>query len=132
MWLTIIARRSWLCFYRQDFVTYDFKVTFKYDYIKRDTGLPQGTNDQAGQDAFNQGKADNEQSRTEVYDGFQTVNWAEYEASSGLQLKDGDVDNINLGPVEAYCSEDGAVVRKCEPSDTSCKKDTGSVTKCSE
>jgi len=107
-------------------------VTFSYDYIKRDTGLAQGTNDQAGQDAFNQEKADNEQSRTEVYEGFESVNWSEYQASSGLELKDNNVENINLGPVEAYCSEDGAVVRKCESSDISCNKDTGSITKCSK
>ena len=107
-------------------------MTFQYTYIKRDTGLAQGTNDQAGQDAFNQEKADNEQSRTEVYEGFEKVNWSEYQASSGLELKDNNVENINLGPVEAYCSEDGAVVRKCESSDTSCNKDTGSITKCSK
>jgi len=107
-------------------------VTFNYNYIKRDTGLEQGTNDQAGQDAFNQEKADNEQSRTEVYEGFETVNWSEYQASSGLELKDYNVANINLGPVEAYCSEDGAVVRKCESSDTSCNKDIVSITKCSK
>ena len=108
------------------------KVTLRYTYIKRDTGLTQGTNDQAGQDAFNQVKANNEQSRTEVYEGFEKVNWAEYKASSGLELKDNNVENLNIGPVEAYCSEDGAVVRKCESSDSSCNKDTGSITKCSK
>ncbi|KAL9972183.1 hypothetical protein ACROYT_G018440 [Oculina patagonica] len=106
------------------------EVTIKYDYIKRDTGLTQGTNDQAGQDAYNQAKQDAETERTEVYDGLQTVNWVEYQASSGLELKDQNVDNFNLGPVEAYCSEDGAIVEKCEPSDVTCNKDTGSVTKC--
>lgn len=110
----------------------DFKVSFKYDYIKRDTGLAQGTNDDAGQDAFNEAKANYESLRTEVYEGFEKVNWSEYQASSGLELKDNNVENINLGPVEAYCSEDGAVVRKCESSDSSCNKDTGSITKCSK
>ena len=110
----------------------NFKVTFRYTYINRDTGLAQGTNDQEGQDAFNQEKANNEQDRTDVYQGFQTVNWAEYQASSGLELKDYNVDNLNIGPVEAYCSEDGAVVRKCESRDSSCNKDTGSITKCSK
>lgn len=115
-----------------NFISCDFKVTIKYDYIKRDTGLTQGTNDQAGQDAYNQAKQDAETERTEVYDGLQTVNWVEYQASSGLELKDQNVDNFNLGPVEAYCSEDGAIVEKCEPSDVTCNKDTGSVTKCSK
>ena len=107
-------------------------MTFRYTYIKRDTGLAQGTNDQAGQDAFNQEKANNEQDRTDVYQSFETVNWSEYQASSGLELIDYSVENLNIGPVEAYCSEDGAVVRKCESSDTSCNKDTGSITKCSK
>lgn len=110
----------------------DSKVSFKYDFIKRDTGLVQGTNDDAGQDAFNEAIANYESLRTEVYEGFEEVNWSEYQASSGLELKDNNVENINLGPVEAYCSEDGAVVRKCESSDSSCNKDTGSITKCSK
>lgn len=83
-----------------------------------------------------------EQSRTDVYNGLLQVNWAEYKASSGLELKGYNVDNFNLGPVEAYCSEEGAVVKKCETADlncfaapgTSCKcnKDTGAITKCSK
>jgi len=110
----------------------DFKVSCKYNFIERDTGLAQGTNDDAGQDAFNEAKANYESLRTEVYEGFEKVNWSEYQASSGLELKDNNVENINIGPVEAYCSEDGAVVRKCESSDSSCNKDTGSITKCSK
>lgn len=110
----------------------DSKVSCKYNFIKRDTGLVQGTNDDAGQDAFNEAIANYESLRTEVYEGFEEVNWSEYQASSGLELKDNNVENINLGPVEAYCSEDGAVVRKCESSDSSCNKDTGSITKCSK
>ena len=67
-----------------------------------------------------------------MYNGLLTVNWVEYKASSGLELKDYDVDNFNLGPVEAYCSEDGAVVEKCDSVDGTCNQDTGSVTKCSK
>ena len=115
------------------------KVTFNYDYIEKDTGLTQGTNDQAGQNAFNEQKAKMETSRTEVYEGLKLINWGEFQASSGLELKDKNVDNFNLGPVEAYCSEDGAVVKKCSQADLNCfdppctcNKDTGSVTKCSK
>ena len=115
------------------------KVTFNYDYIEKDTGLTQGTNDNAGQVAFNTEKAKLEQSRTDVYNGLKKINWAEFQASSGLELKDNNVDNFNLGPVEAYCSEDGAVVKKCTEEDINCfeppckcNKDTGSITKCSK
>ena len=115
------------------------KVTFNYDYIEKDTGLTQGTNDKAGQDAFNAQKAKMEKSRTEVYDGLKLINWGEFQASSGLELKDKNVDNFNLGPVEAYCSEDGAVVKKCSEVDLNCfdppckcNKDSGSITKCSK
>jgi len=121
------------------FINCVFKVTFNYDYIEKDTGLAQGTNDKAGQDAFNQKKAAMETSRTEVYDGLKTINWVEFQASSGLQLKDNNVENFNLGPVEAYCSEDGAVVKKCSEDDLNCfeppckcNQDTGSITKCSK
>ena len=116
-----------------------FKVSIRYDYLDKDTGLTPGTNDQAGQTAFNNAKAKVEQSRTEVYNSLQTINWAEFQASSGLDLKDKDVKNFNLGPVEAYCSEDGAVVKKCDEADINCftppcrcNKDTGTVTKCSK
>ena len=115
------------------------KVTFNYDYIDKDTGLTQGTNDKAGQDAFNVQKTKVEKSRTEVYDGLKQIKWGEFQASSGLELKDKNVDNFNLGPVEAYCSEDGAVVKKCSEIDLQCNdppckcnKDTGSITKCSK
>ena len=51
-----------------------------------------------------------ETERTEVKDGLQTVNWVDFKSSSGLELKDYNVDNFKLGPAETYCSEDGAVV----------------------
>ena len=115
------------------------KVTFNYDYIDKDTGLTQGTNDQAGQDAFNKKKVEMETQRTQVYDGLKKINWGEFQASSGLELKDKNVDNFNLGPVEAYCSEEGAVVKKCSEADIKCNdppckcsQDTGSITKCSK
>jgi len=105
----------------------------------KDTGLPQGTNDQAGQDAFNQKKQEAEQTRTNIYNSLKNVNWGEFQASSGLELKDRDVDNFNLGQVDAYCSENGAVVKRCDPSDLNCwnppchcSKDSGSLSKCSK
>ena len=122
-----------------NFINCGLQVTFNYVYVNKETGLPEGTNDQGGQDAYNAEKVKMEQSLTEVENGFKNVNWAEYHASSGLQLKDNDVANLNLGPVDAYCSEDGAVVKKCDDADINCfdppckcNKDTGSVTKCSK
>ncbi|XP_078371653.1 sushi, von Willebrand factor type A, EGF and pentraxin domain-containing protein 1-like [Oculina patagonica] len=113
------------------------EVTFRYTHVKKDTGLTSGTNDQAGQDAFNTAKQNMEQERTDVDNGLKQVNWVEYKASSGLELKNMDLANLNLGPVEAYCSDDGAVVKKCDDVDLQCwnppcrcNKDTGSVTKC--
>lgn len=115
------------------------KVTFNYEYTKKDTGLTQGTNDNTGQAAYNTEKAKLETSRTEVYNGLNLINWGQYQASSGLELVDKNVDNFNLGPVEAYCSESGAVVKKCSQADINCfdppckcNKDTGDVTKCSK
>lgn len=103
------------------------------------TGLPAGTTDQAGQTNFNNAKSVAEQTRTKIYDSLKTVNWGSFQAQSGLQLKDGNVDNFNLGQVEAYCSENGAVVRKCTDADLncfikpcSCSKKEGTITKCSE
>ena len=103
------------------------------------TGLPAGTTDQAGQTNFNNAKSDAEKSRTKIYDSLKTVNWGSFQAQSGLELKDGNVDNFNLGKVEAYCSENGAVVRKCTDADLncwnppcSCNKKEGTITKCSE
>lgn len=103
------------------------------------TGLPAGTTDQAGQTNFNNAKSDAENTRTKIYDSLKTVNWGSFQAQSGLELKDGNVDNFNLGKVEAYCSENGAVVRKCTDADLncwnppcSCNKKEGTITKCSE
>ena len=115
------------------------KVTVKYDYIIRDTNLTEGTNDQAGQDAYYQEKVKANQTRTDIYNSLGNVDWGEFQSSSGLELKDKNVDNFNLGEVEAYCSEKGAVVRKCDEADLNCgqesckcTKDEGNVTKCSK
>ena len=119
-----------------------FKVTIRYDFLIKDTGLTPGTNDQAGQDAFNAAKANAENTRTDIFNSLKSVNWGDFQASSGLELKDNNVDNFNLGQVEAYCSEDGAVVKKCDEMDLAncknpqmpcqCSKDKGAVTKCSK
>ena len=117
----------------------NFKVSIKYDYVKKDTGLTQGTNDQAGQDAFNKEKASLETFRTDVDTSVKNANWREFQSTSNLELQDYDTKNYNLGPVEAYCSEEGAVVRKCDQADLNCAtppckcaKTTGSITKCSK
>ena len=110
----------------------NYKVTIRYDYVFQNTSLTSGTNDQAGQDAFNSEKEKANQTRTDIYNSLKTVNWGEFQASSGLELKDKNVDNFNLGEVEAYCSADGAVVRKCEKADSQCTKTTGTITKCSK
>lgn len=68
------------------------------------------------------------------------MDWGGFQASSGLELKDKNVDNFNLGEVEAYCSADGAVVRKCDEADYNncanppcmCTKTEGTITKCSK
>ncbi|KAJ7352839.1 Putative ephrin-receptor like, partial [Desmophyllum pertusum] len=113
------------------------EVSIKYDYVKKDTGLTQGTNDQAGQDAFNKEKASLETFRTDVDTSVKNANWREFQSTSNLELQDYDTKNYNLGPVEAYCSEEGAVVRKCDQADLNCAtppckcaKTTGSITKC--
>ena len=115
------------------------KATIRYNFIFDHAGLTPGTNDQAGQDAFNNAKAKAEETRTDIYNSLKTVNWGDFQASSGLELKDRNVDNFNLGQVEAYCSEDGAVIKKCDQADLNCwnppckcNKDAGSITKCSK
>ena len=117
----------------------NFKVSVKYVYVFPDITLPEGTNDQAGQDNFNAAKATADQTRTTVYNDLQAYDWNAYQASTGLELQDGNVDNYNLGQVEAYCSENGAVVRKCNDADLNCGKEScpctkteGTVTKCSK
>lgn len=113
------------------FFLHFYKVIIKYDYIIRDTGLTEGTNDQAGQDEFKEAVVKANQTRTDIYNGLKQINWAEFKASSGLELKDGNVDNFNLGQVEAYCSENGAVVReKCGQFDFQCSTPLG--IKCSK
>lgn len=117
----------------------NFKVNIRYVYVFPDINLPEGTNDQAGQDNFNAAKVEANETRTRVYSELQAYDWNSYRASTGLELQDGNVDNYNLGEVEAYCSEDGAVVRKCNDADLSCgqescpcTKTVGTVTKCSK
>ncbi|KAJ7352844.1 hypothetical protein OS493_033386 [Desmophyllum pertusum] len=63
--------------------------------------------------------------------------FTDQESNDQAELKDYDAKNYNLGPVEAYCSEDGAVVRKCNEADLKCpeppckcSKNTGTITKC--
>ena len=121
------------------FFFFYFQVTIRYNFIIKDTGLTPGTNDQAGQDAYNAAKANAEKTRTDIDNSLRTVNWGDFQASSGLELKDNNVDNFNLGQVEAYCSEDGAVIKKCDQADLNCwnppckcNKDAGSITKCSK
>ena len=116
---------------------FNFKVSIRYDYIKKFTD--QESNDQAGQDAFNKEKAILETFRTEVDTSVKKADWRGFYATSKLELKDYDAKNYNLGPVEAYCSEDGAVVRKCNEADLNCSdppckcsKNTGTITKCSK
>ena len=118
---------------------FGFKVTIKYTYIDKETGLAPGTTDQAGQDGFNAQKAKVENQRTDVYNGLKKVNWVQYNADTGLQLPDNNVDNFNLGHAEAYCSENGAVVKKCSQADINCflppckcNGDSGAVTRCSK
>lgn len=78
-----------------------------------------------------------EKERTQVVDGLKQVNWVEYKTNTGLELIDYNVDNFNLGHAEAFCSDDGAVVKKCTTADYNCSEppckcvgDTGDVTKC--
>ena len=113
----------------------------KYDYVIPDTNLNADTNDQAGQDAFNEAKTNAAATRNDLYSNLQSTDWGAYKASSGLELPDGNVDNFNLRQPEAYCSEHGAVVRKCNEADLNCNSDTGycpcakttgSITKCSK
>ena len=116
-----------------------FKVTIKYEYIFPDVNLPEGTNDQAGQDAFYREKVKASETRDQVYNDLDAYDWYDYQASTGLELKDKNVENFNIGEVDAYCSGKGAVVRKCDEADLNCDDDfcpcnkkEGNVTKCSK
>ena len=111
----------------------------KYEYIFPDVNLPGGTNDQAGQDAFYREKVKASETRDQVYNDLDAYDWYDYQASTGLELKDKNVENLNIGEVDAYCSGKGAVVRKCDEADLNCAEDTcpcskqeGNVTKCSK
>ncbi|XP_074620011.1 sushi, von Willebrand factor type A, EGF and pentraxin domain-containing protein 1-like [Acropora palmata] len=106
------------------------EVNIRYTHVFPKTNISEGLEGQAGQDAFNREKVKANETRNEVYNRLKTVNWFNYQASTGLELKDKDVSNFNLGQVEAYCSADGAVVRKCDKGATSCNKKEGEVTKC--
>ena len=115
------------------------QVTIQYEFVITDPNLAPGTNDKAGQDAFIQAKGKAENTRTEIKDGVQKINWGEFHAQSGLELKDDDPNNFNIKPVDAYCSNEGAVVKRCEDFEFNCwnppcqcSKDTGTITKCSE
>lgn len=108
------------------------QVNIRYTHVFPKTNISEGLEGQAGQDAFNREKVKANETRNELYNRLKTVNWFSYQASTGLELKDKDVSNFNLGQVEAYCSADGAVVRKCDKGATSCNKKEGEVTKCSK
>ena len=116
-----------------------FKVTCKHNHIFSDVNLPEGTNDQAGQDAFNGEKVKASETRNQVYNDLDAYDWYGFQASTGLELKDKNVENFNVGEVDAYCSGKGAVVRKCDEADLNCNKDScpcnkkeGEITKCSK
>ena len=115
------------------------QVTIQYEFVIEDTGLVPGTNDKAGQDAFIQAKSKAESTRNEIKNGVKQIDWRAFDAKSGLELKGNDPENFNVGPVDAYCSTEGAVVKRCEDWDLncwdppcSCSKDEGPMTKCSE
>lgn len=115
------------------------QVIIQYESIITDPTLVPGTNDKAGQDAFIAAKAKAEKDTAGIKDGLKKIDWQAFEAKSGLQLKDNDPENFNVGVVDAYCSNEGAVVKRCEDFDLNCwdppcgcSKDEGPMTKCSE
>ena len=116
------------------------KVNIKYTYIFPENNITEGLSGQAARDAFYQAKVKANETRTEIYNNLNNVNWNDFQASSGLELVDKNVDNFNLAPVDAYCSNSGAVVRKCDERDLNCfgqescpcNKKEGNVTRCSK
>ncbi|XP_068719978.1 sushi, von Willebrand factor type A, EGF and pentraxin domain-containing protein 1-like [Montipora capricornis] len=116
------------------------EVSIKYTYIFPENNITEGLSGQAARDAFYQAKVKANETRTEIYNNLNNVNWHDFQASSGLELVDYNVDNFNLAPVDAYCSNSGAVVRKCDERDLSCSgqgscpcnKKEGNVTRCTQ
>ena len=113
------------------------EVNIRFEYVNKDTGLKQQVDDQNSQNAYN---AKKQEVQTDVIDETakkleNPTAWNEFKVTSGLELK----DPYRLENADAYCSEDGAVVRKCESWDVNwatgeykCNKPSGSVTKCSK
>ena len=127
---------SFLIFFRA------FKVSFRYVYVDRNTGVDPTAAD--AQSEFNNKKAELQPDVDKAKSSAGQIDWVQFKSESGLEIKDNDPSNFKVDDVEAYCSDDGAVVTKCDaadlncfrtnPSNTSCKcnKDKGSITKCSE
>ena len=113
------------------------EVNIRFEYINKDTGLKQHVDDQNSQNDFN---AKKQEVQTDVIDVAQKslenpTAWNEFKVTSGLELN----GKFRLKNVDAYCSEDGAVVRKCDDFDVNwatgeyqCNKQSGSITKCSK
>ncbi|KAK3736370.1 hypothetical protein QZH41_006145 [Actinostola sp. cb2023] len=74
-----------------------------------------------------------EKKRKEVYKSLQNIDWNAFKVKSGLDLG-GGADKFNLKHADGYCSEEGAVVRKCtsyqEKYQKKCNFDKGEITKC--
>lgn len=113
------------------------EVNVRFDYVNKETNLPQHADDKSSQDAYTSKKQDVQVSVINDV-ASKTSNqkmWNEFKVSSGLELK----DSFKIKDVDAYCSEDGAVVRKCDAGDVNwstgeyiCNKESGSITKCSK
>ena len=113
------------------------EVNIRFEYVNKETGLKQHVDDQNSQNDFN---AKKQEVQRDVIDGAQKslenpTAWNDFKVTSGLELK----GSYHLGSADAYCSEDGAVVRKCDSWDVNwangeykCNKQSGSITKCSE
>lgn len=93
-----------------------------------------GSDDEANQKKFDISKSEVEKKRQEVYNALNKVDWNAFKVKTGLDLN-GGAEKFNLKHADGYCSETGAVVRKCKAFELQwfkkCNQDKGEITKCS-
>jgi hypothetical protein len=111
------------------------KVYFDLKYVEKSSQVQAGSDDTSNQDKYNVLKTEVEKKRAEVYTSLQKINWGAFNTKTGLDLG-GGADKFNLKHADAYCSEEGAVVRKCTKQQLTgyqkkCNFEKGEITKCS-
>uniref|UniRef100_A0A6P8IYU7 Sushi, von Willebrand factor type A, EGF and pentraxin domain-containing protein 1-like n=1 Tax=Actinia tenebrosa TaxID=6105 RepID=A0A6P8IYU7_ACTTE len=109
------------------------QVYFEVTYVEKSNQIQAGSDDFGNQDKFKVFKQEVDKKRDEVYRSLQKVNWGAFNTKTGLDL--GGINRFNLKQAEGYCSEEGAVVRKCTKDQLQyypkrCNFDKGDITKC--